>query len=151
MTNVLHNMSVPTTSRITLARACHPGLRFRVGLASQTSQPCEALRDKLARGGWRAAWEVLDLVGCAPPEGDVARHRPEALRRHLEAVLREAGVPARVGVFLDEDVKAATGALLSPAAALAVLARRSGPLYLPSRRLEPSLADPKPLVLFFPE
>jgi hypothetical protein len=78
--------------------------------------------------------------------------RPEALEQHLKQELRKAGIPDRLGVFLDEELAPEGGPTLTPAAAMAVLARRSGPLYLPSRRLEPSLVDPiRPLVLFFPE
>ena len=151
MTGFLHNMSVPSTSRVTVARAFHPGLRLRVGLAWQLGRSRVSLRDRLGRRGWRAAWDILAGAGDAPPRAAGARRRPEALERHLEEALRTAGVPDRLGVFLDEDIADETGPLLSPAASLAVLARRSGPLYLPSRRLECSLVDPHALVLFFPE
>jgi hypothetical protein len=144
-------MSVPSTSTVRVVRAVHPGLRLRVALASQLSRPRERLRERLGRGGWLAAWEMLEAIGEAPPRAGGHRRRPAALERHLEDALRKAGVPDRVGVFLEEDVGFDTRPPLSPAAALAVLARRSGPLYLPSRRLECSLADPQPLVLFFPE
>jgi hypothetical protein len=151
MTTVLHNMSVPSTSRIAVARAFHPGLRFRVGLSWQLGRARVSLRERLGRRGWRAAWDVLASVGEAPPRAAGARRQPEALAQHLEEALRKAGVPDRIGLFLEEDIAAETGPLLPPAAALGVLARRSGPLYLPSRRLEPSLVDPYALVLFFPE
>jgi hypothetical protein len=151
MTSLLHNMSVPPVSRVALARAPHPGRRFRVALAWQVRCGRVSLRGRLGRRGWRAAWDVLAGVGAAPRRAPRARRRPEALEGHLEEALRKAGVPDRVGVFLEEDVADETHPLLSPAAALAVLARRSGPLYLPSRRLECSLVDPHALVLFFPE
>jgi len=151
MTGVLHNMSVPSTSRIAVARAFHPGLRFRVALSWQASRARVSLRERLGRRGWRAAWDILAAAGDAPARVPRARRQPEALQRHLEEALQKAGVPDRVGVFLEEDVGEETSPLLPPAAALAVLARRSGPLYLPTRRLEPSLVDPDALVLFFPE
>lgn len=151
MTFVLHNMSVPSISRVAVARAHHPGLRLRVGLAWQVGRSQVSLRDRLGRRGWRAAWDILAAAGEAPARVRGARRGPEALERHLEEALREAGVPGRLGVFLDEDIGDATHPLLPPSAALAVLARRSGPLYLPSRRLELSLVDPQALVLFFPE
>lgn len=151
MTGVLHNMSVPSTSRVAVARVAHPGLRFRVGLAWQAGRAASSLRDRLGRRGWRAAWDILAAAGEAPPRTSGARRRSEALESHLEEALRVAGVPGRLGLFLDEDIGDATHPLLPPAAALAVLARRSGPLYLPSRRLELSLVDPQALVLFFPE
>lgn len=150
-TNLLHNMSVPPTSRVQVERALHPGLRLRVSLAWQLGRPRTALRERLGRGGWRAAWAILESAGEAPRRAAGRHRRPEALAEHLEKALRRAGVPDRVGLFIEEDVAAKTGPLLPPAAALAVLARRSGRLYLPGRRLECSLVDPHPLVLFFPE
>jgi hypothetical protein len=150
---VLHNMSVPSTSRVLVARAVHPGLRFRVDLSSLDRRSRVSLRDRLGRGGWRTAWDLLALAGDAPPRVAGARRRPEALERHLEKAVVGAGVPGLVGVFLNEDTATETDLVLPPAASVAVLARRSGPLYLPSRRLETSLVDSRfvVLVLFFPE
>ena len=71
------------------------------------------------------------------------RRQAEALERHLEQALREAGVPDRLGLFLDEDAGADTGPLLPPAAASPFSRGGSGPLYLPSRRLEPSPRGPE--------
>lgn len=149
---VLHNMSVPSTSRVSVARAVHPGLRFRVDL-SLLNRSRESLRDRLGRGGWRKAWDILLAAGDAPPRVAGGRRRPEALERHLASAVAAAGVPDRVGVFLREESATETDRALPPAAALGVLARRSGPLYLPSRRLETSLVDSRfaVLVLFFPE
>jgi hypothetical protein len=146
-------MSVPPTSRITVARARFPGLRFAVRLPPADGLDADRLRDHLARDGWRAAQRLLEARGDAPWTAGSRPPRPEDLERHLSESLEKAGVPDRLGVFLDEEESAEEDAtLLSPAATLAALARRSGPLYLPSRRLEPSLADPRqPLVLFFPE
>jgi hypothetical protein len=150
--DVLHNMSVPPSSRITLARARFPGLRFGVSLAEPGSHAGSELRDQLAKDGWRAAWRILDQAKDAPSRAMGKGRRPEALEQHLKQELRKAGIPDRLGVFLDEELAPEGGPTLTPAAAMAVLARRSGPLYLPSRRLEPSLVDPiRPLVLFFPE
>lgn len=151
--DVLHNMSVPATSRVTVARASLPGQRYLVCLWNAGGPKVEALRDRLGKGGWRAAWRFLELRNDAPRRATKRRRRQDELERHLEESLRSAGIPDRLGVFLDEhDPAAESVSRLSPAAALAVLARRSGPLYLPSRRLEPSLVDPRrSLVLFFPE
>jgi hypothetical protein len=90
-------------------------------------------------------------VGDAPPGVALAGRRPEVLERYLEEALRKAGVPDRVGLFFEEQGEQETDPLLPAAAALAVLARRSGPLYLPSRRFECSLVHPRPFILFFPE
>jgi hypothetical protein len=152
MTQLLHNMSVPSTSRIAVARARHPGLRFRVCLSPPANDTQPSIRERLGRRGWRAAWDFLATVGDAPPRTARVRRQAAALEDHLQKALREAGVPDRIGLFLDEDVEADESPRLRPAAALAALARRSGPLYLPSRRLETSLVDPRAaLVLFFPE
>jgi hypothetical protein len=146
-------MSVPPTSRITVARVRLPGLRFGVDLAGAIGRKGDDLRDRLAKGGWQAAWALIQSTKGAPRPARTGPRRPENLERHLSDSLRRAGVPDRPGVFLDqEEVAPVLAPRLPAAAALAVLARRSGPLYLPSRRLEPSLADPsRPLVLFFPE
>ncbi len=150
---VLHNMSVPSTSRITVARAPFPGLRFCVRFPRIEGRWLHALRDGLAKGGWRKAWTVLEGRGDAPATGQGRARRREDLERHLLESLHKAGVPDRLGVFIDEfDADPRTLRPLPPAAILAVLARRSGRLYIPSRRLEPSLADPCGVaVLFFPE
>lgn len=147
-TPVLHNMSVPPTSRISVARADFPGLRFTVRLAEKEAGD---LREQLATGGWRAAWTILESRNDAPARKGARRQRD--LERHLIESLEKAGVPDRLGVFVDEAETASPDTRpLPPAAALAVLARRSGRLYLPTRRLEPSLADPRGArVLFFPE
>lgn len=63
----------------------------------------------------------------APPE-----------RKALERALRKAGLPDRVGVFVPGE--APPGAReLSLHAACAVLSKRSGPLYLPWRPVDPDL------------
>jgi hypothetical protein len=146
----LHNMSVPSTSRITVARAALPGLRFRVRLHEQVHKPSLLASKRLASGGWRAAWELLEHAGDAPTRPAGAKRRREPLEQYLEAACKDAGIPDRLGVFVPAP-DAGEGKLLSPAAAFAVLARRSGPLYVPTRRLEPSLAVPLAFVLFFPE
>ena len=149
--SLLHNMSVPSTSRITVARAMLPGLRFRIDLPEPPGRRAGTTRDRLAKGGWQAAWRLLEAANDTPGRARGAKRQLELLERHLEEAKERAGVPDRLGVFVHEDPVLEIGSLLSPAAALAVLARRSGPLYLPSRRLELSLVDPQPLVLFVPE
>jgi hypothetical protein len=148
----LHNMSVPPTSTLSVTRARHPGRRFRVDLTDQLSRGSAAgLRRRLGERGWELAWTLLTKAGQGPPRPHRRRRTREALEAHLEDALRRACVPDRVGVFLEEWNEPCPPKLLDPAAALAVLARRSGPLYLPRRPLDPSLVDPRPLVLFFPE
>lgn len=144
MTRELHNMSVPPTSAVTLRRAVVAGRRFRVDLASGAAPArLASAQRQLSRTGWRAARAILEAAGvAAEPAG-------EGLSRQLEEALVAAGVPASVGVFLEEPDDPSLP-VLGAAAALAVLARRSGPLYLPTRRLEPSLVRLASSVLFFP-
>jgi hypothetical protein len=151
MTSFLHNMSVPPLSRVSVERRALPGLRLDVGLAWHLSRTRVGFRGRLHRGGWRAVWDILDSLGQAPARRPGARPHRETLEQHLVRALEQAGVPGRVGVFLDEGIGDHSCPVLPVPAALAVLARRSGPLYLPSRRLECSLIDPEPFVLFFPE
>jgi hypothetical protein len=108
-----------------------------------------AIEEDLARLGWRAAWRLIGGEESPAPGRRRARPTREALDERFESALAAAGVPAALGVFLDEPADA-TVPRLGPAAALAVLSRRSGPLYLPGRRFEPSLARLSPAVLFFP-
>ena len=152
VTRELHNMSVPSTSTIAVRRARLAGRRFRVDLESgvprgraRRAEPA-ARDDGLASGaghprgrGRRAA---------ADDTGSRARARRSSATSRRRS--RRPECPARVGVFLDEPDDPSLP-LLGAAAALAVLARRSGPLYLPNRRLEPSLVRLTSTVLFFPE
>jgi hypothetical protein len=150
--DLLHNMSVPPTSVLQVRRANHPGRRFRVDLTEQLSRGTAAgQRRRLGERGWELAWTLLTKAGDGPPRPHRKHRTREALVEHLEEALRRARVPHAVGVFLGEVSGAGPARRLGPAATLAVLARRSGPLYLPARGLDPSLADPQPLVLFFPE
>ena len=70
-------------------------------------------------------------------------------RKDLELALGKAGVPDRVGVFVEGDVPGHAKRLPGRAAA-AVLARRSGPLYLPWRAVDPLLVKPAAFLLVFP-
>lgn len=144
MTRELHNMSVPPTSTLVVKRATLAGRRFRVDLASGVPKArLAATQKRLVTSGWRAAVAILDAAGAGKPR------TASALAAQLDAALADAGVPDSIGVFLDEDERAAP--LLDAVAALAVLARRSGPLYLPARRFEPSLVRLTATVLFFAE
>ena len=130
----------------------------RAGASASTSPTsCPAgseagLRAVSASAAGRLAWTLLTRAGDGPPRPHRRHRTRDVLVAHLEDALRRASRPRRrVGVFLDEAPAPAGPAPLGPAATLAVLARRSGPLYLPARALDPSLVDPQPLVLFFPE
>jgi hypothetical protein len=150
--DLLHNMSVPPTSVLTVRRASLPGRRFHVDLTPQISKGSAAgLRRRLGERGWDLAWTLLTKAGEGPPRPHRRNRTRDVFVAHLEDALRRASIPDEVGVFLEEDPGTSRARPLGPAATLAVLARRSGPLYLPARALDPSLVDPQRLVLFFPE
>lgn len=165
----LHNMSVPSRSTLTVRREWIGGLCFDVcpmvnGGAGQ--------RIRIDAVGWA----VRGLRGCGPrallalllepPEPfDTWRARVGTLRRTLarqhdvetrlaeviDDVLLAAGVPPRVGVFVPGGpVPPREATRLGFAASLAVLGRRSGPLYLPSRRVDGSLIQAAGVLLVFP-
>ncbi len=152
--HVLHNMSVPPSSRVTVSRIGLPGRRFAVDLAGALDKKGEEIRDQLARRSWRGAWSLVGHVTDTLDRAFFLGQDPaEEMERHFLEALRQEGVPDRPGVFLEPVLEVPDRTpRLSPIAALAVLSRRSGPLYIPTRRPEPSLADPRqPLVLYFPE
>ena len=78
--------------------------------------------------------------------------------RAFAEVLPLAGVPDALGVFLPAPPSRAADpfrrdgqALLDPLTSLAVLAHRSGPLYLRARPVEPSLIVLERCVLVIPD
>lgn len=68
----------------------------------------------------------------------------------FEEALREAGIPDRIGVFTGGGARP-DSKILSSAAAVAVLSRRSGPLYLPWRPVDATLVRPTRFLLVFPD
>jgi len=166
----LHNMSVPSRSTLTVRREWIGGRCFEVCPGVRVG-PCETLcadapgwvTSGLRRGGHRA---LLALLLEPPDPLDSWRARVGALRRTLarqrdvetraaaavNEALRAAGVPTRVGVFVPRGATAPPRATpLGFAASLAVLGRRSGPLYLPSRQVDGSLIQLTDVVLAFPD
>jgi hypothetical protein len=143
---VLHNMSVPSKSIVSVERLILPGRRFRVDLARALGGYKDA-RLRLRHFGWRAAFSLLARAGEAPTGPRIQAN----LEWWLHAAVRETGLPDLIGVFVAEGEPRPDAIDLGAAACLAVLARRSGPLYLPRRPFELSLVDPAPLTLFFPE
>lgn len=77
----------------------------------------------------------------------------EHLEQRLHEAASRAGIPDRMGVFIEpSDCAFRAGSVpLDALASLAVLAHRTGPLYVPSRAIEPSLLVLAPSVLVFPE
>ena len=151
MTDVglLHNMSVPPRSTVQVSRSALPGDRYFVD--SRWLSP--AIVQRLRAEGAAA---MLALVHDGDGNIDQVTDQPsnEVERRAVDCLslaLADRGVPGRIGVFVQQDHHPKYVHRLNRAATLAVLARRSGPLYLPRRRFNPSLITPLTGVLVFPE
>jgi hypothetical protein len=168
----LHNMSVPPRSALRLARAVLPGRRYLVdGLPRGSDSESAAARTRavqecLALDGMAALAALVELhrAGRKPTPARVRRiarrHRGDpaaTVDRAFAEVLPLAGVPDTLGVFLPAPPRAAVDFFrrgptpLDPLTSLAVLAHRSGPLYVPARPVEPSLIVLERSVLVIPE
>jgi hypothetical protein len=167
----LHNMSVPSRSVLTCARARLPGRRYLVDwlpsgvTAGSEADWSEAMHRRLARAGMPALAALSDLyragrqptpaliVAIARAGGGDAAGRAEAA---FGEVLSRLGLPGGMGVFLPapaaltQEAGANGMTRLDPLTSLAILARRSGPLYVPARSIEPSLIVLERCVLVFP-
>jgi len=117
----IRNMSVPPRSTILVKR---PGL-----------------------DGKAFAGDTALIGGGTPSENGLA---PLDLEKALRDALEAAGIPDRVGVFLpkgsNHELKP-----LPRLASLALLARRSGPLYIPWRALSLAGVESASFLLVFPE
>jgi len=96
------------------------------------------------------------LPGRAFATSDPAKWRgfdPNRLppREKLEAAFAASGLPDLVGVFTPPPEGREVERHIGYPLALAVLARRSGRLYLPWRPVYPPLLPTSPLFLVFPE
>jgi hypothetical protein len=175
----LHNMSVPSRSVLRFARAVLPGRRYLVdgrprGIDSESVAAwTSAVHECLARDGMAALAALVELyrAGRKPTPARVRRivrkrrGDPEAtVDRAFAEVLPLAGVPDALGVFLPapplavdffrRDCPTPPGpppTPLDPLTSLAVLAHRSGPLYVRARPVEPSLIVLERAVLVIPE
>ena len=145
---------------LTVQRQELRGRRYRVAIQGSVMGAAEwsnhealtrCFRDK----GAACALAVLTPGAATTAEfrKRVATYRRDAntlvtLRQLCDTALASAGLPDGFGFFVEEAP--APGVLtLSAAAAIAVLAARSGPLYLPGR-FEPSLITAGAVTLFFP-
>ena len=155
----LHNMSVPPRSTLRVKRQVLAGRRFAVDVGQLLSWPLEELEARLAREGDAAALAMISgPSGCSLDQlsrrtqsraADPAT--PARLRALFDRALASASIPDRVGVVLPAALAEAGPALPDLRAALAVLARVSGPLYLPRRAYQASLVRLAPIVVVFPE
>ena len=156
----LHNMSVPPRSVLSVQRAVLSGKRYRISttttLCTWTGLDEAGLTHCLRQDGAACALALLRARRSPMTKAfatNVARHRldpaaPATLRQACDAALSKLALPEGFGFFVDESLQSGDREL-STTEAIAVLAARSGPLYLPGR-FEPSLIVPKDVTLFFP-
>lgn len=164
----LHNMSVPPRTTLAVRREWLGGRCFDVRPRVGTERPSSpAIASWVARAlqTHGAAALLALLLEPLQPLDSWQRRVTNARRRLeragdvqaraddvLEDALRAAGVPNLVGVFVPRnDAPPRDATWLGLPACLAVLARRSGPLYLPGRRIDASLISPTDTLLVFPE
>jgi hypothetical protein len=165
---VLHNMSVPPWSRLQVARAHFKGKRFAVQpFRSPAYDPKDRIaieKDvdaKFAEHG--AAYSLALLSVRFEPEESYSRrlacriHKladdptaPERFASVCEEALKQAGVPDALGVFMPQDQQPTGLRRRSMALELALLARRSGFIYLPQRPIDASLISWSSGVFLFP-
>jgi hypothetical protein len=157
----LHNMSVPPRSKLTLQREVLPGRRYRVAIEAPVNADAEwpipaSLTRYFRKDGAACALALLHPPALRPVNwfrDQIAMFRHDAdalatLRQLCDAELDRVGLPDGFGFFVDETPGPVLNTLPTPAA-IAVLAARSGPLYLPGR-FEPSLITAGAVTLFFP-
>jgi hypothetical protein len=151
MTDVglLHNMSVPPRSTVQVCRSVLPGHRYFIDCRWLSPTIVERLRSEGAAAMLALLQDDAGGMGqfTAETSKEVEKHAVDC----LTLALADRNVPVRIGVFVPEDHRPRHAHPLNRAATLAVLARRSGPLYLPRRRFNPSLISPLTAVLVFPE
>jgi len=145
----LHNMSVPSRTRLTIKRSGLDGRRFRVDLAraiaaGRARVNIDRLRRQLPRDGAACLLSAVEGRSTSSPRHDAATR----VHARCMKALDELNLPDRFGFFV-RDPDAPGDAPVSAAAAVAILAARSGPLYVPGR-FEPSLITIEPVTLFFP-
>ena len=157
----LHNMSVPPRSVLTVQRNALHGRRYRVVIDASAIGGTEVLDDAaltrcFREDGAACALAVLHRgprLTTAQFRTQVAgfRHADDTaikLRWLCETALSELRLPDGLGFFVD-DTPSPGLSPISRGAAIAILAGRSGPLYLPGR-FEPSLITAGAVTLFFP-
>jgi hypothetical protein len=157
----LHNMSVPFRSVLTVQREEVRGRRYRVAIGASVVGTAGWTNDSVLTRCFRqdGAACALALLNPGGPVSTgefrkrVALHRRDEdtlvmLRRRCDAALSELDLPEGFGFFVEETSNPAF-VTVPAAAAIAILAARSGPLYLPGR-FEPSLITACGVTLFFP-
>lgn len=147
----LHNMSVPPRTVLTVIRARLQGRRFRVDLVKLTGER-STLSGRIARtirtDGGKYLLNVIERTG-ARTTGRPCTDVHSRLKTLCDDALEHLQLPDSLGFFV-EETNAPDDVCVPAAAAVAILAARSGPLYLPTR-FEPSLITIVPVTLFFPD
>lgn len=155
----LHNMSVAPRSMLTLRREEIRGRRVRVavGRSAQDQWPDNAALTRLFReDGVACALAMLQVrapVKTTELREQIAEARRTAnplgtLRRLCDTALADLGLPDGFGFFVG-DPDGSRLETVPVVASIAILAARSGPLYVPGR-FEPSLISAGAVTLFFP-
>jgi len=160
--SVLHNMSVPPRSVLTVQREEVRGRRYRVAIGKSVMGTAGWSNDAVLTRCFREDGAACALALLTPRSTNVSTdefrkqvavyRRDErtlvTLRRLCDTALGGLDLPDGFGFFVEET--ADPGSVTVPAAAaIAILAGRSGPLYLPGR-FEPSLITACGVTLFFP-
>jgi hypothetical protein len=157
----LHNMSVPPRSVLTVQREALQGTRYRVVIDASAIGGTDVLDDAaltrcfredgaacalavLHRGPRLTTAQFRNQIASFRGTNDTAGN----LRQLCETALGELRLPDGLGFFVDETPSPGLSPI-SRGAAIAILAARSGPLYLPGR-FEPSLITAGAVTLFFP-
>jgi hypothetical protein len=138
----------PPRTVVTVQRLALPGRCYLVDCPA-TADDAAALRDR----GAGAALDFLQRVCPTLPLKPVGSgtDADELFRALMRQVLLQSAIPDRIGVFVPATEDCPDIVRLPPDVSLALLARRSGPLYLPRREFEASLVVPARVALVFPE
>ncbi len=155
----LHNMSVPPRSVLRVERCVLTGRRYHVDLCGGHAAPGATAAELTAlfrRHGIVCAAALIDASRACPSADEISarigRLTDERAGRRVERecakALEALRLPAGLGVFVDED-PAPEQRRLGTTEAIAVLAARSGPLFMPGR-FEPSLINVARTTLWFP-
>lgn len=141
----LHNMSVPSRTVLTVARQTIRGRRYRVDLEKTVRERfCGSVDDFTQRLRQDGSVCMVELLANTADAGEPRT----VLKRLCEEELAALRMPQGFGYFVEEPESPFSNTV-STAAAVAILAARSGPLYVPGR-FEPSLINLRPVTLFFP-
>jgi hypothetical protein len=151
--NELHNMSVPSRTVLTVNRERLRGARYRVDLRKFTRErPATSTGGVVRTLRTDGGIYLLNLIEARAGGTPTVSSRADVhtrLKMLCERELADLQLPASLGFFVDEP-DAPDDVSVSAAAAIAILAARSGPLYIPNR-FEPSLIAVGTVTLFFPE